>query len=69
VYSGTPASRAGLAAGDVITSANGKAVSRASGLISITAGLRPGTAMSLKYVDVNGATQSATVALIQGPAK
>jgi S1-C subfamily serine protease len=69
VYSGTPASRAGLAAGDVITSANGKAVSGASGLISITAGLQAGMTMSLKYVDANGATQSASVALIQGPAK
>jgi S1-C subfamily serine protease len=69
VYSGTPAKHAGLAAGDVIISANGKGVSGAAGLISITAGLRPGTAMSLKYVNANGATQSATVALIEGPAK
>jgi S1-C subfamily serine protease len=69
VYSGTPANRAGLAAGDVITSANGKAVSGAAALISITASLRPGAAMSLKYLDANGATQSATVALIEGPAK
>jgi S1-C subfamily serine protease len=69
VYSGTPANHAGLAAGDVITSANGKGVSGAAGLISITAGLRPGAAMSLKYVNANGATQSATVALIGGPAK
>jgi S1-C subfamily serine protease len=69
VYSGTPANRAGLTAGDVITSANGKAVSGARALISITAGLRPGSAMSVKYVDANGATQSATVALIEGPAK
>jgi S1-C subfamily serine protease len=69
VYSGTPAKHAGLAAGDVITRANGKGVSGAAGLISITAGLRPGTAMSLKYVNANGATQSATVALIEGPAK
>ena len=69
VYSGTPANRAGLAAGDVITNANGKAISGATGLIAITAGLRPGAAMSLKYVDAGGATQSATVALIEGPAK
>ena len=69
VYSGTPAERAGLAAGDVITSANGKAVSTATGLIAITAGLRPGAAMSLKYLDANGAARSATVALIPGPAK
>jgi S1-C subfamily serine protease len=69
VYSGTPADRAGLAAGDVITSANGKAVSTATGLIAITAGLRPGAAMSVTYLDANGAARSATVALIQGPAK
>jgi S1-C subfamily serine protease len=69
VYSGTPANHAGLAAGDVITSADGKGVSGAARLIAITAGLRPGAAMSLKYVNANGATQSATVALIEGPAK
>jgi S1-C subfamily serine protease len=69
VYSGTPANHAGLAAGDVITSANGKGVPGAAGLISITAGLWPGAAMSLRYVNASGATQSATVALIEGPAK
>jgi S1-C subfamily serine protease len=69
VYSGTPANHAGLAAGDVITSANGKRVAGAAGLISVTAGLRPGTTMSLKYVNANGAAQSATVALIEGPAR
>jgi len=69
VYSGTPANHAGLAPGDVITSANGKAVSTARGLISLTTGLRPGSGLSLAYVDANGATRSAAVTLIQGPAK
>ncbi len=69
VYSGTPANRAGLAPGDVITSANGKAVSTASGLISLTAGLHPGSGLSLEYVDANGTTRSGAVTLIQGPAK
>jgi S1-C subfamily serine protease len=69
VYSGTPASRAGLAQGDVITAANGKAISNASGLIAITAGLRPGTSLSLTYADPSGTSRSASVTLIEGPAK
>jgi S1-C subfamily serine protease len=69
VYRGTPAGKAGLAPGDVITSANGNAVTSASGLISATASLRPGASMSLRYVEPSGTARSASVSLIQGPAK
>jgi S1-C subfamily serine protease len=69
VFSGTPAASAGLEEGDVITSVNGKAVSNADGLIAITAGFQPGQSLTVDYVDGSGATQSAKVTLIGGPAK
>lgn len=69
VYSGTPAASAGLAQGDVITAANGKTVSSAQSLITITSALRPGQSLPLSYVDDTGVTRSATVTLIGGPAR
>jgi S1-C subfamily serine protease len=69
VYSGTPAETAGLAQGDVITNADGKAVGTANSLIAITAGLHPGQAVSLRYTDGTGASRSLTLTLIGGPAK
>jgi S1-C subfamily serine protease len=69
VYSGTPAASAGLAQGDVITAANGKTVSSAQSLITITSALRPGQSLPLSYVDSTGVTRSATVTLIGGPAR
>jgi S1-C subfamily serine protease len=69
VYSGTPAQSAGLAQGDVITNANGKAVATADSLITITAPFRPGQALTLHYTDGNGASRSLTLTLIGGPAK
>jgi S1-C subfamily serine protease len=69
VYSGTPAASAGLAQGDVITAANGKTVSSAQSLITITSALRPGQSLPLSYVDNTGVSRSATVTLIGGPAK
>jgi len=53
----------------VITAANGKTVTTAQSLITITSVLRPGQPLSLSYVDSNGVTRSATVTLIGGPAK
>jgi S1-C subfamily serine protease len=69
VFSGTPASGAGLAQGDVITSVNGKAVSNANTLIALTAVYHPGQSMTVGYVDSSGTTRSATITLIGGPAK
>jgi S1-C subfamily serine protease len=69
VYSGTPAASAGLAEGDVITRVNGKAVASSTSLIAITAGYHPGQSLTIGYVDGSGTTRSATLTLINGPAK
>jgi S1-C subfamily serine protease len=69
VFSGTPAQNAGLALGDVITSVNGKAVSDSTSLTTLTGGYRPGQSLTLSYVNGAGATRSATLTLISGPAK
>jgi S1-C subfamily serine protease len=69
VYSGTPADSAGLAQGDVITTANGKAVANANSLIAITAGLRPGQPLTIRYTDGNNVRRSLTLTLIGGPAR
>jgi len=69
VYNNTPAETSGLTQGDVITSADGKAVGTAKSLIAITAGLRPGQSVSLRYTDGNGVSRSLTLTLVGGPAK
>jgi S1-C subfamily serine protease len=69
VFPSTPASSAGLASGEVITTVNGKAISNASALTALTAGYRPGQSLTLGIVGDSGTTRSATVTLIGGPAK
>jgi S1-C subfamily serine protease len=69
VFSGTPAQSIGLAQGDVITKVNGTAVLNSTALLALTAGYRPGQSLSVGYVDATGATRSATITLIEGPAK
>ncbi|WP_228374442.1 S1C family serine protease [Demequina rhizosphaerae] len=68
VYEGTPAAEAGLAAGDTITSVDGTAVASGSELASLLDAYEPGDSVALTWTDTTGATQSATVTLIQGPA-
>jgi S1-C subfamily serine protease len=69
VFSGTPAQSAGLATGDVITNVNGRAVSSSTALLALTAGYRPGQSLTIGYVNGAGATRSATLTLIGGPAR
>jgi len=68
-YPGTPAARAGLAAGDVIVSVNGQAVSSANSLNTIMRRYHPADKVSLTWVDTNGQRHSATITLAAGPAK
>jgi S1-C subfamily serine protease len=65
VYPGAPAAAAGLAGGDVITSVNGTTVSTADGLTSKMSGSKPGSQLSIVYVDGNGARHSTTVTLTE----
>lgn len=68
VYQGTPGAKAGLTAGDVITNANGQPVPNASTLIGITSKYRPGTTVTITYVDSSGASHTAKVTLTTAPA-
>lgn len=68
VYDGTPAASAGLVAGDTITSIDSTAVTDASSLSSAIASHEPGDRVTVTWVDAAGATHSAAVTLIAGPA-
>jgi S1-C subfamily serine protease len=68
VLPGTAASRSGLAAGDVITSANGRSISSAAGLTSATSGLHAGAVVRLGYVNINDMSRTARLVLGSGPA-
>jgi S1-C subfamily serine protease len=64
---GTPASKAGIAPGDVITSVSGKPVTSPSDLTTVMTGLRPGMAVRVDWVAVNGQRHQATMMLAQAP--
>ncbi|MGH3250941.1 MAG: S1C family serine protease [Trebonia sp.] len=65
VQTGTPAAKAGLRSGDVITSVNGTAISTANGLTALTATSHPGDQFAITYVDQNGAKHSTTATLTE----
>jgi S1-C subfamily serine protease len=67
VFSGTPASQAGVTAGSVITAVDGQAVASADALGPIIHTHKPGDRIKLTWVDQNG-THNATLQLISGPA-
>jgi S1-C subfamily serine protease len=67
VGSSTPAGRAGLQQGDVITSANGQTVTDAQDLLAVLAGEKPGDTIALK-VNRSGQTLSFNVKLGELPA-
>jgi S1-C subfamily serine protease len=69
VVPGEPAANAGLAAGDVITSIDGHAITTGTQLQALLLTLRPGNAVKIGYVNVNGITSSATAMLTSGPAQ
>ena len=66
VRPGTPAARAGLQAGDVITTIGGKAVRSASDLSSAIDAKKPGDRVSLTYTR-SGQSHSVTVTLAERP--
>ncbi|MBN9153334.1 MAG: trypsin-like peptidase domain-containing protein [Microbacterium sp.] len=68
VYDGTPAASAGLVAGDTITAIGGTAVTDASSLSAAIASHDPGDRVTVTWVDAAGASHSAAVTLIAGPA-
>jgi S1-C subfamily serine protease len=66
--SGMPADRAGLAQGDVITSADGHQISSPSALQTALEGHHPGDSVRIGWTDQFGQAHSATLVLANGPA-
>jgi S1-C subfamily serine protease len=68
VLCGTGAATAGLAAGDVITAADGRQVDSPDTLTAIVGACRPGTVMSITWVTTAGLTRTSQVRLGPAPA-
>ena len=67
VVNGGPAQQAGVAAGDVITSLNGKTVGTASDLSKLMVSYHPGTEVQLGWTDTSGQSHTNIVDLGSGP--
>jgi len=67
VLSGTPASRAGIGSGDVITAAGGRAIGSGAELRGVMLQAVPGKPLSVTWTDTTGATNRATVRPAAGP--
>ncbi len=68
IVPGSGAAKAGLVAGDLITSVDGKQVSDATALSSLMETHNPGDKISVGYTDSSGASHTVTITLGQGPA-
>jgi serine protease Do len=68
-YPGTPAYKAGVRPGDVITRVSGQSVSTANGLTSVMLKYKPGTTVSLTWVDTQKQSHTSSLTLINGPVK
>lgn len=64
---GTPAASSPLAAGDMITSLDGHAVSSATALAGLVASLHPGDTVRIGYVNLNGVAATLSLKLASGP--
>jgi S1-C subfamily serine protease len=67
VVSGRPAAKAGLAAGDTITSIGGHSVTSANSLTTVLMSEMPDGAVSIVYLDSSGVKHTVTVHLESGP--
>ena len=67
VVPGSPADRAGVVAGDVITSLGGHPVSSRASLQRVLFQVSPGTPLRLTWIDQSGYANSATVRPASGP--
>lgn len=66
--SGSPAARAGLQAGDQLTSISGHQVSSPTDVQDVLGGYHPGDKISITWTSQTGKTHTATVTLATGPA-
>ncbi|MGO8684114.1 MAG: S1C family serine protease, partial [Thermoleophilia bacterium] len=67
VLLGTPAQRAGLSVGDVITSLDGQAVGSAAALPDRLVPYHPGDVVRLGWIDRSGRSHASDVRLASGP--
>ncbi len=67
VQAGTPAGKAGLQAGDVITGLGGRSVDSPAALKSILKTHKPGDKVSIQWLDSSGQQHRATITLAAGP--
>jgi len=67
VLAGTPAAKAGLTAGELITAVNGTATPTSDALGTVLAGLKPGQTISVKFMSQTGTTGSVQLTLAQFP--
>lgn len=68
VLPGTAAAKTDLAAGDTITAVGGTAISSGAALSKAIATHQPGDRVTISYTDADGASRTATVTLMEGPA-
>jgi S1-C subfamily serine protease len=68
VVNGTPAARAGIASGDVITRVGSHRVRSASDLTNVIRSFSPGTPVRVAWTDGAGITHVTRVTLVEGPA-
>jgi len=68
VVSGSPAEKAGMRAGDVITGVDGHAISVAADLTTQLRTHHPGDRVSITWSDQGGTSHTVTVTLMTGPA-
>ena len=67
VEAGSPADKAGLTAGDTITSVDGAPVHSVDDIISALDSHHPGDSVKVSWVDSSGQSHQATVKLVSGP--
>jgi S1-C subfamily serine protease len=67
IVPGSPVARAGLNAGDRLTTFDGKSVSSSTRLTSLVATKAPGDAVRIRWVDQFGQAHVATLRLASGP--
>jgi len=63
----TPAQRAGIIAGDVITSVGGQKVTSPKQLTGVMTSFRPGMTVVVIWVDINGQRRTGKLTLVQAP--
>jgi S1-C subfamily serine protease len=66
--SGSPAAKAGLTAGDEITSLGGQQVTSAEDVAHVLVSYHPGDSISVTWLDQSGQSHTATLTLTTGPA-